>query len=204
MLVCFGGTRKMAPESREREREREDRNQTREGGESSPSRVVHAGQASPTLFALSVERAASRLARPFWPLYLPLWPFVPPSPPCSRTYRVPLPPSSSFFRSVASSSRLQPLKLHSLMRSTDPQTGSSITPGFLPLPPFALSYDIPVSFLPSNDCPLDFFLPLSSPFVPLFHRLGSLRFPLVFSLSLSLFFSPFPLAPDICVSFTYN
>lgn len=82
------------------------------------------------------------------------------------------------------------------MRSTDPQTGSSITPGFLPLPPFALSYDIPVSFLPSNDCPLDFFLPLSSPFVPLFHRLGSLRFPLVFSLSLSpFFFLRFPSRP---------
>lgn len=86
------------------------------------------------------------------------------------------------------------------MRSTDPQTGSSITPGFLPLPPFALSYDIPVSFLPSNDCPLDFFLPLSSPFVPLFHRLGSLRFPLVFSLSLSpFFFSVSPRARSLCL-----
>lgn len=162
----------------------------------SPSRVAHVGQAWPyTLRSTDRLQAASRLARPFWPLYLPLWPFVPPSRLCSRTNRVPLPPSPSFFRPVASSSRLQPLKLHSLMRSTDPQTGSSITPGFLPLPPFcSLTQPLSLSSLPTTAPSTSF-----SPFVPLFRRLGSLRFPLPGYLCLPLYFVLF-LQPSFSVS----
>jgi len=119
-------------------------------------------------------------------LYLSRGPFLLPSRPSRDPQGLP-----SFFHPVASSARLEAEAPLADARSTDPQTGSSITPGFLPPLPFLslhLFFFLSVSrFVALSPPPLYFFFLF--PFVHGARAHTSLPLSLRFSVSLLLSFS---------------